>query len=129
MDAERRRRVDELCDAALDRSVEERAAYLDMTCQDDHALRREVESLLAVAAKADSFLTTDVGAVALEMFATEHEALIGRQLGPYEIVSFLGAGGMGDVYRARDARLGRDVAIKVLPEPFMEMPGRLARFE
>ena len=53
----------------------------------------------------------------------------GTQLGPYEIVSALGSGGMGEVYRARDGRLGRDVAVKVLPEAFAARPDRLARFE
>src|SRR5215469_11700898 len=53
----------------------------------------------------------------------------GTKLGPYEIVSPLGAGGMGEVYRARDPQLGRDVAIKVLPEFFSRDPDRLRRFE
>src|SRR5213075_3046758 len=53
----------------------------------------------------------------------------GTRLGPYEIVAPLGAGGMGEVYRARDTKLKRDVAIKVLPEAFARDPGRLARFE
>jgi eukaryotic-like serine/threonine-protein kinase len=53
----------------------------------------------------------------------------GTKLGPYEIVSPLGAGGMGEVYRARDARLGRDVAVKVLPAAFSRDPERLRRFE
>src|SRR5262245_9184092 len=53
----------------------------------------------------------------------------GTKLGPYEIISPLGAGGMGEVYRARDARLGRDVAIKSLPDAFAADPERLARFE
>src|SRR5438093_4761911 len=53
----------------------------------------------------------------------------GTKLGPYEIAAPLGAGGMGEVYRARDGRLGREVAIKVLPESFANDPDRLARFE
>jgi serine/threonine protein kinase len=53
----------------------------------------------------------------------------GTRLGPYEVVSLLGTGGMGEVYRARDARLGRDVAIKVLPGPVAADPDRLRRFE
>ena len=53
----------------------------------------------------------------------------GSRLGPYEVVSAIGAGGMGEVYRARDSRLGRDVAIKVLPPQFADEPDRLRRFE
>src|SRR5512146_1763918 len=53
----------------------------------------------------------------------------GTRLGPYEIIAPLGAGGMGEVYRARDTRLGRDVAIKVLPASVASSPERLARFE
>ena len=53
----------------------------------------------------------------------------GTRLGPYEVVALLGAGGMGEVYRARDTRLGREVAIKALPEAFAKHPERLARFE
>src|SRR6266700_2281604 len=53
----------------------------------------------------------------------------GTRLGPYEIIAPLGAGGMGEVYRARDSRLNRDVAIKTLPSGFADDPGRMARFE
>ncbi len=57
------------------------------------------------------------------------ELPVGSRIGPYEIVAAIGAGGMGEVYRARDARLGRDVAIKVLPAAWSTDPERLARFE
>ncbi len=53
----------------------------------------------------------------------------GTRLGPYEVLGSLGAGGMGEVYRARDAKLGRDVALKILPDTFANDPDRLARFE
>jgi Tol biopolymer transport system component len=128
-DAERQQRIDDLCDEALDRSPAERAGFIASACKDDQALRQEIESLLAHAPMVDRFLTTTITDVAVKMFATDHETLVGRQLGPYTIHSFLGAGGMGEVYRARDARLGRDVAIKVLPDPFISIPGRLSRFE
>ena len=55
--------------------------------------------------------------------------MIGQDIGPYRVISLLGAGGMGEVYRARDTKLGRDVAIKVLPEAFASDPDRLSRFE
>ena len=55
--------------------------------------------------------------------------LAGARLGPYEVLGLLGAGGMGEVYRARDPRLGREVAVKVLPEDVASDPERLARFE
>ena len=55
--------------------------------------------------------------------------MVGRQLGSYQVLSRIGAGGMGDVYRARDMKLGRDVAIKILPGVFVSDPERLARFE
>src|ERR1700682_1946354 len=55
--------------------------------------------------------------------------LAGTRLGPYEVLGPLGAGGMGEVYRAKDTRLGRDVAVKVLPERLAQNPEALARFE
>ena len=128
-DDERRRLIDELCDAALDCSTEERAALIANACKDDHSLRHEIESLLAHAPRVERFLTTSVTTIAAEMFADDRASLVGRRVGPYNIISLLGAGGMGEVYRAQDTRLGREVAIKVLPDPFVAMPGRLARFE
>src|SRR5207342_2070101 len=55
--------------------------------------------------------------------------MIGREFGPYQITSLLGAGGMGEVYRARDRKLNRDVALKILPEAFAHDADRMARFE
>jgi Tol biopolymer transport system component len=129
-DPERRRRVEELCDAALDRDARERAAFVAAACGPDAALRAEVEALLAHAQAAEGFLETSMGEVAAHVLAAEHGAsLVGRQIGSYKILSPLGKGGMGEVYRARDTKLGRDVAIKVVANAFLSDPERLARFE
>jgi len=129
-DPERRRRVDELCDAALDRDAGERAAFVAAACGPDETLRHEVEALLAHAHAAEGFLAAPIGEVAAYILAGEHTAsLVGAQIGPYKILSWLGAGGMGEVYRARDTKLGRDVAIKVVADVFLSDAERLARFE
>jgi Tol biopolymer transport system component len=128
-DAERRQRIEEICDAALDREAAERAAFVAAACGDDEAVRGEVEALLAHAENADGFLATPIGEVAARILGDEHAPLVGRQIGSYSILALLGAGGMGDVYRARDTKLGREVAFKVVPERFLSIPDRLARFE
>jgi serine/threonine protein kinase/Tol biopolymer transport system component len=129
-DPGRQRRIEDLCDAALDRDDRDRAAFVAKACGDDAALRREVESLLAHAHKSEAFMATPVGELAARILADDRGAsLAGRQIGSYRIVSLLGAGGMGEVYRARDTRLGRDVAIKVVADRFLSVPDRLARFE
>ena len=98
--------------------------------QDDEPLRREIESLLAHASAAGDFLAGP----ALELVGTvpaerRDPSLVGRQLGPHRILSLLGIGGMGEVYRAHDSTLDRDVAIKILPRPFTTDPERRARFD
>ena len=129
-DPDRRRRVDDLCDAALDREARERAAFVAAACGRDEPLRQEVEALLAHAQAAEGFLAAPVGEVAAHVLAGEQTAsLVGRQIGSYQILSRLGAGGMGEVYRARDTKLGRDVAIKVVADAFLSDAERLARFE
>ena len=129
-DSERRRRIDDLCDAALGRDLGERAAYLAATCGQDEGLRREVEALLAHAQAAERFLEAPIGEVAAHVLADERSgSLVGRQVGWFKILSLLGAGGMGEVYRARDTKLGRDVAIKVVADVYLSDPDRLARLE
>src|SRR5262245_55640165 len=117
MDPDRWHRVEELYHAALALSAGERTGFLARTCPDDD-VRREVESLLAQSF--GSRLSIDVAAAL---------PLIGRSLGSYQVQSLIGMGGMGEVYRARDTRLGRDVAIKILPQAFAADPERLVRFE
>jgi Tol biopolymer transport system component len=129
-DPGRRRRIEDLCDAALDRDVRERGAFVTAACGNDEAMRREVDALLAHAEKAEGFLARPIGEVAAQILADDEGAsLVGRQFGSHQIVSVLGAGGMGEVYRAHDTKLGRDVAIKVLSARFLAIPDRLARFE
>jgi len=127
---ERWRRIEELCHDALERKPGERAAFVRMACDGDEALRLEVESLLAQHASADSLLDRSAVAAAQQLLSeTGTSMLTGRRLGAYQVHSRVGAGGMGEVYRARDTKLGRDVAIKILPRLFTSDPGRLARFE
>jgi eukaryotic-like serine/threonine-protein kinase len=123
-DGLRRSRIEEVCDAALDRDAGERAAFIASACGDDRALRQEVEALLAHAQSAEGFLGAPIGAVAVQVLGVT--SLVGRQIGAYTIHARLGAGGMGEVYRARDTKLGRDVAIKVLPTAFVSDQDRLA---
>ena len=128
-EAERRQRVEDVCDAALQRDEGDRAAFVAKACAGDEALRQEVDALLAHAQHAEEFLAAPIGAVAADILADHSTSMVGRHLGVYQILSLIGAGGMGQVYRARDTKLRRDVAIKVLPTVFTRDPERLARFE
>jgi serine/threonine protein kinase len=130
MTPERWQRVEALYHAALVREADTRAAFLARACADDEALRREVESLLAQPAAAEGFLEEPAIAVAAQLLTDAGASVLtGRRLGAYHVHERIGAGGMGEVYRARDTKLGRDVAIKILPRHFTSDPDRLARFE
>src|SRR5215469_3241087 len=127
MDQERWLKVEEVFHAALERPQEQRQAWLDGACDGDTELRGQVERLLSNEGRAGSFLERP----AIEdvtVTQTAASSLLGRKFGPYQIASLLGAGGMGEVYRAHDGKLGRDVAIKTLPYEFAGDPERLARF-
>src|SRR5205823_6902278 len=122
--------VKEVLNAALGRDPHERAAFISKACGGDESLRHEVESLIISHGEAGSFIEEPAFNVNAEMFADEHtESLVGRSFGPYEILSQLGAGGMGDVYLAQDGRLGRKVALKLLASQFTSDADRLLRFQ
>jgi Tol biopolymer transport system component len=122
-------RVEAIYHAARDRNVGERAIFLDAACKGDVELRREVESLLAQPS-GGGLLSQPAVAVAAQMVTNAGATVLtGRRIGAYQLHGLLGAGGMGEVYRARDTKLGRDVAVKILPRLFTSDPERLARFE
>jgi Tol biopolymer transport system component len=127
---DRWRLISSIYHAALARTGVDRAAFLVEACAGDDAVRREVDSLLMQHASG-GFLAAPavVRAAAMVSDAGEASPLTGRRFGAYELQERLGAGGMGEVYRARDTRLGRDVAVKILPHAFESDPERLARFE
>ena len=132
MSADRHRQLTELCRAALDRDALDRAAFLDEACAGDEALRQDVESLLRYDEAADRFMERPAVEEVARMVSSDLESnvdLAGRRLGVYRIEARIGAGGMGEVYRARDTKLGRDVAIKVLPRALTLRADRRARFE
>ena len=129
MTPERWKRVEELYHAAQVRAAGERSAFLDRECSDDPGLREEVASLLDERVSDDGFLGRPAAAMSEQSVpGTVPSLMTGLRLGAYELQSLLGAGGMGEVYRSHDTKLGRDVAIKILPTAFTRDPDRLARF-
>ena len=127
MSDDRWRRIEELFHAAADLAPAERSAFLARACDGDDELRRQVEALLTQDAAQDNVLQAAIERAAGPTHRTPLST--GTKLGPYQIVAPIGAGGMGEVYRARDPRLGRDVALKILPAAFSSEPDRVRRFE
>src|SRR5262245_28704924 len=121
MNSDRWRRITEIFHAALAHDEASRERFLDDACRLDRSLREEVDRLIASHHEASGFGATPVAASVIHLTP-------GTAFGPYIVSGLLGAGGMGEVYRARDPKLGRDVAIKVLPADVTNDPDRLSRF-
>jgi len=114
--------------SALDIDPSERAGFVDESCGGDEALRREVQELLTYAAEAESFLERPAVDIAPRPGASHETTLVGRTISHYQVLSLLGAGGMGEVYLARDPRLDRTVALKILPGELAADADRMQRF-
>jgi Tol biopolymer transport system component len=128
MTPEQWHRVKEVFEAALGHVPEERSAFLGQACGGDDRLCSEVKSLLSSYEK--SFMETPAAAIAAQSLVKEESAaLVGQQLGHYQIVREIGRGGMGVVYLAQDVSLDRPVALKLLPKHLTSDPNRVQRFE
>src|SRR6266545_2454165 len=130
MNPERWEQASRILEVALERNPERRAAYLDEVCANDDELRQEVESLLLASAEAGSLLDSPAMAMAAPLFVSDSvKTVLGQSIGRYKIITALGTGGMGEVYLAQDTRLGRQVALKLVPTYLSGDSDRLRRFE
>jgi serine/threonine protein kinase/Tfp pilus assembly protein PilF len=130
MKAERWKQVNDLFQSAVERAPDERAAFLDEACQGDEPLRREVESLLTSHERSENFIELPAYQVAPQLVTNDRPgAPVEKLIGHYRIESLIGVGGMGEVYLARDERLGRKAALKLLPDSLTTDETQLSRFK
>jgi serine/threonine protein kinase/Tol biopolymer transport system component len=129
MTPERWQQVKHIFNAAIEQDPKYRPAFIEEACGADAELRSEVESLISSHEEGGSFIDSPAFEAA-GLFDEEAAVLRpGQTLGSYEVISPLGAGGMGEVYLAEDRRLGRKVALKILPASFTRSADRVRRFE
>src|SRR5678815_1948209 len=129
MTPERFQLISQIYREALQRPEPDRDSFLEERCGPDQELRSEVEYLLSGGKDAEAEMLSRAMKESVRRLSDESPlSLLGQTLDHYQVVSLSGKGGMGEVYRARDINLGREVAIKLLPECFPSGPDRL-RFE
>jgi serine/threonine protein kinase/Tol biopolymer transport system component len=129
LNAEQWKEIERLYHASIELEPARRAQFLANACPHDE-IRRKVELLLAHRDDPASFINRPGLEVAAEMIThNESDSLVGRTIDQYQVLDLIGAGGMGLVYRARDTKLGRDVALKILPAEFSQDKERLIRSE
>ena len=130
MTPERWQKINELFQATVEFEPERRAVFLDEACSTDEMLRSEVESLLASDEHEWKLIEQPALEVAAPLLADDQPRLAsGQHIGHYEIVSLIGKGGMGEVYLAKDQKLNRKVALKLLPIDYTRIKDRLRRFQ
>ncbi|MDX6303233.1 MAG: eukaryotic-like serine/threonine-protein kinase [Blastocatellia bacterium] len=130
MHPERWQQIDRLFHLALEQNPGQRPAFLAQACSGDKDLCSEIEALISAHEEGQSFIETPAFDLAAEMLTQGSSGIgPGQSVGPYKIKSILGIGGMGEVYLAQDTRLGRQVALKILPRQFTIDAQRVHRFE
>src|SRR5262249_2444550 len=130
MTPERWHQVKQIFQSAIERPPDERAAFLARACSGDPKLRSEVESLISSHDQAGDSIEALAAQAATEMIDDDRAtSIIGKQIGHYSVLSYIGRGGMGEVFLAQDTRLGRKVALKLLRGEFTRDEARLRRFK
>ncbi|MDT4968287.1 MAG: eukaryotic-like serine/threonine-protein kinase [Acidobacteriota bacterium] len=130
MTTDRWQMIKEIFHASLERGPDQRSSFLEDACRGDNSLRQEVEQLIAAHEKEGEFIDSpayEVGAAWL--VDPKGSLLVGQQISHYRILATLGIGGMGEVYLAQDTKLGRKIALKLLPAAFTKDVDRLHRFQ